>query len=159
MTNEDFIEIYTNSSPLKKLELLMRTLQTLTSDTIERVRAVNNGGSAETIRYLSSECKAMEDRGAWLYGEIEKALLTQEPRVLTLQELLACDNDTPVYLEQERIAYWCLRSETFSEKLLSFANYGSGTCVFYLDDYGRTWRCWNTKPDPEQMEQKGWNTP
>lgn len=90
---------------------------------------------------------------------------TVEPRVMALEELAAAQK-TPVWRETKRIhkdlyngwmlAYDIQRGQgiTGTRQGMTEPNGRVGWCK--LDDYGKTWRCWTSRPTNEQREATPW---
>ena len=88
-------------------------------------------------------------------------LKKQEPRILTLEEVknLQSLKDGAIWLEMWRGAVF----PALPEMLLSNISY---FVAIPFDDYrgwvrneyyGKTWRCWSSRPTKEQMEEVKWN--
>ncbi len=89
-----------------------------------------------------------------------------EPRVLTLEELAAAQK-TPVWRETKRthkdlyngwmLAYDIQRGQgiTGTRQGMTEPNGRVGWCK--LDDYGKTWRCWTSRPTDAQREAVKWD--
>lgn len=85
-------------------------------------------------------------------------LKAQEPRVMTLEEINAFDWDY-CYLEEERLPGKVYRS-TLGNHALTCVTWPSITTAkntHGCDGYGKTWRCWTTRPTNEQREAEPWN--
>ena len=78
MNLEDFKDVYKDKTPVEKLRLLVNA--------VEAVERCRHGGGDED--YLAREREGQKERANWLYSEIVKALKAQEPRVMTLEEVL-----------------------------------------------------------------------
>jgi hypothetical protein len=89
----------------------------------------------------------------------------QEPQILLVEDVRALER-VPIWLDVKStnkyfykgwaLAYLVQNGIETTERL-GITN-PSGRMYWYkLDDYGKTWRCWNTKPSKEQMEAKPWN--
>lgn len=105
------------------------------------------------------------------------ALTAKQPRVMTLEEMksLSTANDdalfdrntTFVWLEEaDGWIYITRPSYSFNpewgDEDDSFYVYYMGTDVgdrLESCNYGKTWRCWNTRPTDEQREATPWNEP
>lgn len=87
-------------------------------------------------------------------------LKAQEPRVLSLAELLLTESGTPLFIEE--------RGNTV-ENAFGYNIYmgcHDGYWCDFLDDlwyqrekYGFYWRCWNIKPTEEQRKAVMWDEP
>lgn len=84
---------------------------------------------------------------------------TQEPRVMTLEEVKTLPSETDVWLDE-----FCsiIVAATISCTLygnayfygIEHADYGVD---YKLIDYGKEWRCWTSRPTDEQREATPWN--
>lgn len=89
-----------------------------------------------------------------------KALDAQAPRVLTLEEVEDA-LDTVVWVDRPQI-----RNSSLEFALLaSYSRKREKTALYFIDgekttwrysDYGRTWRCWSSRPTDEQREGTPW---
>ena len=89
-------------------------------------------------------------------------LKAQEPRVMTLEELIGIYNirenhswvyNTPPYLYMDYgkdTGYWIAWSNIVSCLERCYPKYIPA-------DYGKTWRCWTSRPTDEQREAEPWN--
>ena len=85
---------------------------------------------------------------------IEALKKVQEPRVLSLDELVAddvvwledCDKDTTVP------GIYCDSNDTNT----IFATRMKGYLNVLNDEYGKRWRCWSSRPTIEQMRATPW---
>lgn len=106
--------------------------------------------------FSSATAKMIEDA----LDIIEDALKAQEPRVLTLGDLRDIGTvwklDTPPYLWMEinpsyrwAKGFWVAWREIY--------NMIDGLHPTYdADNYGKTWRCWSSRPTDEQREIVKW---
>lgn len=89
-------------------------------------------------------------------------LKEQEPRVMTLEELIGIYNlrenhswvyNTPPYLYMDYgkdTGYWIAWSNIVSCLERCYPKY-------IPEDYGKTWRCWSAKPTDEQRKAVKWD--
>ena len=92
-----------------------------------------------------------------------KALEAQEPRVLMLEEVKGLQSlkDGAIWLEMWRDTAF----PAFPEMLLSHISYFvaipfNGYRGWVRNEYyGKTWRCWSSRPTKEQMEEAKWDDP
>ena len=95
-----------------------------------------------------------------------EALTEQEPRVLTIEKVLACkphkewlwfEENAYGYIEES--AMICAQIYGFVDSCI-VVNVPSQTLdeTIELDseNYGKTWRCWSSKPTQEQREAVPW---
>ena len=93
-------------------------------------------------------------------------LKAQEPRVLTLEELAAAQK-TPVWRETKRahkdlyngwmLAYDIQRGQGITGTRQGMTEPNGRIGWYKLDDYGKTWRCWTSRPTDEQREAVKWD--
>lgn len=87
-----------------------------------------------------------------------EALKAQEPRVMTLEEVNALDWDY-CYLEQERLPGKEYRG-MLGKYIMTCVTWPSITAAKIsqgMDNYGKTWRCWTSRPTDAQREATPWN--
>ena len=104
----------------------------------------------------NGEC---DEKGYYYSKAIDEAialLKAQEPRVLTLEEVKACEN--PVYLECRVFDCWALPC-TVDKKMLYIAlmHKNGAFTHFSFGSYGKSWRCWSARPTAEQMKEVEWD--
>ena len=96
---------------------------------------------------------------------LEELLKAQEPRVMTLEEI-GNALKMPLWKETKRahkdlytgwvLAYDIQKGEGITGTRLGMSE-PSGRVVWYrLDDYGKTWRCWTSRPTDEQRKAVKW---
>lgn len=94
------------------------------------------------------------------------ALKAQEPRVMTLDEIGKALK-MPLWKETKSankylytgwvLAYDIQKGEGITGTRLGMSE-PSGRVVWYrLDDYGKTWRCWTSRPDEKRRAETPWN--
>ena len=122
--------------------------------------------------YKCNECPYQDDGGAedGCYSDELKAdalalLKTQEPRVMTLEEIGSALK-MPLWKETKRAhkdlyTGWVLAYDIQKGLGITGTRLGmsepSGRVVWYsLDDYGKTWRCWTSRPSDEQLKAVKW---
>ena len=84
-------------------------------------------------------------------------LKAQVPRVMTLEEVNALDWDY-CYLEQERLPGKEYRG-MLGKYIMTCVTWPSITAAkisYGAENYGRTWRCWTSRPTEEQREKVKW---
>ena len=92
-----------------------------------------------------------------LFNDALELLQTQEPRVMTLDEVQVSID--PVWLEGGMAGgTWAMMPFT-REYSIEFV--ADGVCTVYpafaIGEYGKTWRCWTSRPTDEQREAIPWN--
>lgn len=115
-----------------------------------RKNAASNGAAA---RKFEIYVEAAEDA-----AELLKA---QEPRVLTLEEFEDA-LDTIVWVDRPQI----MNSSSEFALLVSYSRKHEKTDLWFIDDdeitnwcysdYGKTWRCWTSRPTDKQREAAPW---
>lgn len=88
---------------------------------------------------------------------VMRELVAQEPRVMTPEEVNALDWDY-CYLEQERLPGKEYRG-MLGKHIMTCVTWPSITAAKISqgkDNYGRTWRCWTSRPTDEQREAVKW---
>ena len=89
----------------------------------------------------------------YLMMDAAQLLKTQEPRMLTLEEV---QNDCPDYVYLETSTGWlgyCIKDEGESDKYVGYLVYGFDE--YFIErwkEYGKTWRCWTAMPTDEQRK-------
>ena len=117
--------------------------------------------TTELIRALREQAEIVE------YPEMEQVmreaadrLEAQEPRVLTLEELLALPKDTPVFIEEDNgDCGWnviCMNDEDYD---VCFCGFQAGPVFYPSKSYGICWRCWTSRPTDEQRKATPWEPP
>ena len=93
-------------------------------------------------------------------------LKAQEPRVMTLEEVLALKFDDVVYVEV--VPTHAVLSAIVLDVIPKLPKIGIGVVQFRyaptwnginnadLSYYGKTWRCWTSRPTNEQREATAW---
>lgn len=92
-------------------------------------------------------------------------LKAQEPRVMTLEEVKAMKRHTICAVEQRsKVLHTTFNAEFYGTVKIGQRNYLD--FGLYADvnpfrrsegGYGKTWRCWTTRPTDEQMEAMAWD--
>jgi hypothetical protein len=113
----------------------------------------------------SADCDNCNYHGAMTDVPCESTLMrdalallkAQEPRVMTLEEVNALDWDY-CYLEQERLPGKEYRG-MLGKYIMTCVTWPSITAAKISqgkDNYGRTWRCWTSRPTDAQREATQW---
>lgn len=128
------------------------------------------------LQILRTWCAVNPRHGMGLdSGECEKAvgwlddalalLKAYQPRVLTLDEI---EDGESYWFEGE--SYWCSDGKEFvtrpvicvhreddaQKPYITFV-WQFGTFSWELEDYGKTWRCWTSRPTDEQRKAVKWD--
>lgn len=99
-------------------------------------------------------------------NELIALLKAQQPRLMTLEEILDRGDDEPPFLEYNLSTISVLKPAIFQPDNSDEGGDGymrvvSACCAsgFYnRKEYGKVWRCWTSRPTDEQMEATPWNT-
>ena len=125
-----------------------------------------NPSREEVIEGLKKVWDAFDHMEHDLYADYVfdalKMLKDQEPRVLTLEEVkkLQYIRDGAIWLELFCNGLFPTFPE-FSNKSLTFfvaILFDGYRSVFENDWYGKTWRCWSSRPTDEQREATPWQS-
>ena len=84
-------------------------------------------------------------------------LKAQEPRVMSLEEVI--NSDSPVYIEGGAAGgTWAMMPKVL-ETVIEFVANGVHTLypAFITNEYGKTWRCWTSRPTDAQREAVKWD--
>lgn len=101
----------------------------------------------------------------WLLRNALSLLKAQEPRVMTLEEVKAMDRLTYCVIEpHSKVIKNTFNAEyggivtLGTENFLDFGLYGDTNRYRRTESgYGKTWRCWTSRPTDEQREATPWN--
>lgn len=107
--------------------------------------------------YYEIDDKPFECRDA-LLKDAFALLRVQEPRVLTYEETDAIAHqteETAIYLERksDKSLYAAIAGDT-QGRVPNISWLGEKRN--YLSEYGKTWRCWSSRPTDEQREAVQW---
>lgn len=115
------------------------------------------GDKCEQCPYFSG-CETEYGAFVELAHDALALLKAQEMRVMTLEEVNALDWDY-CYLEQERLPGKEYRG-MLGKYIMTCVTWPSITAAkisYSAENYGRTWRCWTSRPTDEQREAVPWN--
>ncbi|MBR3020417.1 MAG: hypothetical protein IKH57_25695 [Clostridia bacterium] len=95
---------------------------------------------------------------------LDRTLEAQEPRVMALEEVIAQENGTVLWVEESQNYVW----NVFPLEVDLISKHPD-TGTFYIffiayhdlkkfegDEYGLTWRCWTARPTDEQRKVVKW---
>ena len=109
----------------------------------------------------------MNDPSALMYiEEVKNVLKSQEPRVLTLEEVqIAEDCCEPVFLEMDKylstpdVFSWAMikHIEPLYEKRIYILDRPGFSSALYTEWYGVYWRCWTARPTDDQRKAATWD--
>ena len=114
-----------------------------------------------------TECPYKRDFGcrSQLSADALALLKAQEPRVMKVTEVTACEVSTVLWVEERQGVTWNLFpleidvSSTHPDtgtNYLFFITYHD-IRIFECDEYNRTWRCWSARPTDEQRKAVKWD--
>ena len=81
------------------------------------------------------------------------------PRVMTLDEILENGGETPIYLECSDVVGMTpviYQPDAFEDGYLGFSGSWRNSGYYHETNYGKNWRCWTSRPTPEQMASTPW---
>lgn len=85
----------------------------------------------------------------------------QEPRVMTLEEVVKTERNTPIYIDQRYGMHgWDIYDgvDIQAKDIVTGAPWASNE-FWGWDEYGESWRCWTSQPTEEQREATPWVEP
>ena len=87
-----------------------------------------------------------------------KLLKEQEARVMTLEELLALPQDTPVFIEENNgECGWNVFYEIDEENDVCFCGFRASADYYDVESYGEEYICWTYRPTEEQRKAVKWD--
>ena len=95
-----------------------------------------------------------------LLGENVIALLkSQEPRVMTVEDVIESEVGAVVWLEDidKPTVIAGLVDRVFTGTMVVDFQCVARTVTAGFDDYGKRWRCWTSRPSAAEMEAIPWN--
>jgi len=96
---------------------------------------------------------------AYLMRKAHDMLKDQEPRVMTLDQIIETGGEEPIYLETpytDRVVPAVLQPDDFEDGYLCFGGEWHNCGYYHGMYYGKTWRCWTSRPTPKQMRDTPW---
>lgn len=89
-----------------------------------------------------------------------EAVKAQEPMVMTLEEVRALDNDTPIYIQHKSgECGWDIYrgiEDDITCDIVTGSLWAEGE-YWYQKEYGKSFVCWTFRPTDEQREKEPWN--
>ena len=126
------------------------------NENIERVLAELDGfRMADEITY------AAYSRLHDLISELDDLLKAQEPRAMTLEEVVKTERNTPIYIDQRYGMYgWDIYDgvDIQAKDIVTGAPWASNE-FWGWDEYGKTWRCWTSRPTDKRRAATPWVEP
>ena len=117
----------------------------------------------EAISKLNELIECTVDRGMIddICYEVIEFLEAQEPRVMTLEEVEKSYSKAPIWFEEQRLqtVYPAIYHKSKGPEGAKFADI---TDFYYqrqdwaYGTYGKTWRCWTSRPDEKMREETRW---
>ena len=104
---------------------------------------------------------AFNDGGEGPLVDALDLLKEQQPHVMTLEEVEAA-LDTVVWVDDKRdentgTAYALIESYSSKYGYVEFWHIGGDFHRAKYVDYGKTWRCWSSRPTDKQMTEAKWD--
>jgi len=109
----------------------------------------------EHASHYPLDCEAYD---SFIRSAVE-LLRAQEPRVLTLDEVVNSDAPIVVDYYDMPLCYASFERDVSSKKWARFYTFGEEDFIkLLIEDYNKrnTWRCWSSKPTDEQREATSW---
>ena len=88
-------------------------------------------------------------------------LKAQEPRVMTLEEVVKTERNTPIYIDQRYGMHgWDIYDgvDIQAKDIVTGAPWASNE-FWGWDEYGKTWRCWTSRPTDKRRAATPWVEP
>ena len=103
-------------------------------------------------------CDLVQDDGELydMYTSVINVLLSQKPRMLTLEEVLVLEEGTLVYIENKNyLCGWETYRKSDGKDVIT-GNPWTEDEYWTMCRYGKTWRVWTSKPTDAQMKAVKW---
>lgn len=131
-----------------------------TEEMIRELRRLEEAHKNDFVGTCETNWSLMcHDVANWL----EELLATQEPRVMTLNEVANAPEKSVVWLELKP-------DDAFKYEIYPFVGSGAGWYSCYCsantspmftnadeEEYGVTFRCWTSRPDEKRMAETPWD--
>ena len=104
-------------------------------------------------KYNRVECKRR------VINDALTMLKAQEPKVMTLEEVVKTERNTPIYIDQRYGMHgWDIYDgvDIQAKDIVTGAPWASNE-FWGWDEYGKTWRCWTSRPTDEQRKAVKWD--
>ena len=88
-------------------------------------------------------------------------LKVQDPRVMTLEEVVKTERNTPIYIDLRYGMHgWDIYDgvDIQAKDIVTGARWASNE-FWSWDEYRKTWRCWTSRPTDEQRKAVKWDEP
>lgn len=155
MTNREEIE--------RLLQMTGRTLKGLPNsyDTEFVANVLRGSKNGWTIGgYICHQSDVIE----LLVGALRDALDKPKNRPITKQEILGSIQVIPCVIEEKKVGLIygdVLNYDSDIKKyfgILATLSWAVGRTEYDIDDYGKTWRCWASRPTDEEREAATWES-
>ena len=143
---------------------------------IDREKVIKELECCTTLNHNGTKCANCEYANQFINGDCQIYLLrdalellkAQEPTVMTWKELIAAAlGCSPVYIEVKENEdkescddRWAMmtqfRDNITNGVIRAMSSYVTSEILF-AEWYGKTWRCWTSKPTDEQRKAVKWN--
>ena len=127
-------------------EKVKRALQACYSADIEWCQAREKG----LCDYKVSYCRMA------LFKDAAELLEAQEPRVMTLEEVLATEVVYAEDIDKAKIIPVLVNMQAYDCIVLVRADGPSHLIHPLISEYGKRWRCWTSRPTDEQRQAVKW---
>lgn len=111
------------------------------------------------LEYLINSPVGREEIDETCY-EVMKYLSMQKPRLLTLEEVLALNPDTPIYFQHKSgESGWDIYrgiEDDITCDIVTGSLWAQGD-YWYQNEYGKSFVCWTSRPTAAEMEATPWN--
>lgn len=132
----------------------------------DREKVINALGRCESYGYC-------EDKNCPYYGSVSclellrkdalELLKNREPRVMTLEEVINAKDKTDVWLDEPdyvvvaaTISNWVESKNHAVTFFYGIEHTAFGERDYMNNNYNKKWRCWTSRPTPEQMRDTRW---
>ena len=133
---------------------------------LDKLHTIQDYARVNETHWMADGAAFAENVMNMLRGEINQFRKAQEPRVMKVTEVIACEVGTVLWVEERQGVTWNLfplEIETSSTHPDTGTDY-----VFFItyhdirkfecSEYNQTWRCWTSRPTDEQREATPWPT-
>ena len=118
------------------------------------------GGISSVLKCPYQGSEGCDNCRGNVYLDALSLLKAQEPRVMDADEIVL-SADPSKWLWVERKGDYCTEAFKSGKTISGLIAFDSETpCAFLFcerpDEYGKTWRCWTSRPTDEQREAVKW---
>lgn len=145
---------------LELMESLLKRREDMDSDegtSREHMRNIWNYARVNEIGWMQNAASDVDITLNLMANEIFRLRQQQEPRVLTIGEMLSGMN-VDVYIEynHEEIVYPLMLLATENSTKSRTAYFMPNTARS-INTYGKVWRCWTSRPSDKQRKEEKWD--